>query len=153
MRRWAYRRRCKQRSLRNRLILMALRKRRAATRGVNRQHVCRWKFGSWNVRQWGAVDVPYDPWTKTQCLFRMANKRGWHAIMLSDVNLGANGTMYVKVDGKEWGVVVRGNVALAMDGPLTAERAGQRYTWHEQPRRGWSWCASLVLGVEKAWRW
>ena len=73
--------------------------------------------------------------------------------MLSDVNLGANGTKYVKVDGKEWVVVVRGNVALAMDGPLTAERAGQRYTWHEQPRRGWSWCASLVLGVEKAWRW
>ena len=79
-----------------------------AARGVNRQHVCRWKFGSWNVRQWGAVDVPYDPWTKTQCLFRMANKRGWHAIMLSDVNLGANGTKYVKVDGKEWVVVVRG---------------------------------------------
>ena len=28
--------------------------------------------------------------------------------MLSDVNLGANGTKYVKVDGKEWVVVVRG---------------------------------------------
>ena len=68
--------------------------------------------------------MPYDPWTKTQCLFRMANKRGWHAIMLSDVNLGANGTKYVKVDGKEWVVVVRGKVAIAMDGPLTAEWRG-----------------------------
>ena len=45
--------------------------------------------------------------------------------MLSDVGIGNNSTKYVEVDGKAWVVVVRGKVAIALNGPLTAEwRAG-----------------------------
>ena len=95
MRRWVYRRRCKQKSLRNRLMLLALKKRRAGHKGNQRRHMCRWKFGSWNVRRWGATAVPYDPWTKTQSLFRLANQRGWQAMMLSDVGVGNNSNYQV----------------------------------------------------------
>ena len=34
-----------------------------------------WKIGAWNVRRWGAPNVPYDPWdpwSKTRCIFRLA---------------------------------------------------------------------------------
>ena len=67
----------------------------------------------------GATEVPYDPWTKTQCLFRLASRRGWNAVLLSDVGFVGDGVKQATVDGQEWTVVVTGKVGVAMDVGLT----------------------------------
>ena len=83
-----------------------------------------WKIGAWNVRKWGASNVPYDPRGKTRCVFRLATKRGWHALILSDVSLQDMTSTSFMVDDTLWIVLVSGKVAIAMD--ETVARIWQR---------------------------
>ena len=77
-----------------------------------------WKIGAWNVRRWGAPNVPYDPWSKTRCIFRLATKRGWRALMLAHVSLQDMNSTNFTVDDTKWTVLVSGKVAIATEDTL-----------------------------------
>ena len=71
------------------------------------------------MRKWGATQVPYDPWTKTQCLLGLAGKRGWDAVLLSDVKFESDGVKTVQLDNEHtWTIIVSGRVAVALTGSL-----------------------------------
>ena len=104
---------------RKRGILKTIRKQRTGRFHPTCKQRRLWKVGAWNVRKWGATLVPYDPWTKTRVLFRLANTRGWHTLLLSDVSLADITSTQITVDNTKWTILVSGKVAIAMDETLT----------------------------------
>jgi hypothetical protein len=71
--------------------------------------------GAWNVRRWGATNVPYDPWTKTCSIFKLARQRTWNVVLLTDVAFPESTPKQVSVDGTTWTILVAGGVAVALD--------------------------------------
>ena len=97
--------------------LAILKQQRKAQRPRHRKYKQRtlWKVGVWNVRRWGAPNVPYDPWTKTCSIFKLARQRQWNVVLLTDVAFPESTPKQVKVDGITWSILVAGKVAVAMD--------------------------------------
>ena len=83
--------------------------RKESTRPGHRKYKQRtlWKVGVWNV--------PYDPWTKTCNIFKLARQRQWNVVLLTDVAFPESTPKQVKVDGITWSILVAGKVAVAMD--------------------------------------
>ena len=103
----------RRRSLRRLAILRRLRRGRPYNR--HRRQIRRRRIGSWNVRRWGSTGVPCDPWTKTVCLLKLAERRNWDAILLADVRFESDGVHTVELPrGGKWKIVVAGMVAIAL---------------------------------------
>ena len=141
----------RRKSLRRLAILRRLRRGRPYNR--RRRQVRRWRIGSWNVRRWGSTGVPYDPWTKTVCLLRLAEKRRWDAILLADVRFESDGVHTVDLPrGGKWKIIVAGLVAVA----LSEESADM---WETQGSTNWSpprtmgahcWCVFRETTIRRA---
>lgn len=96
-----------------------------------------WNVGIWNVRRWGATFTPYDPWLKTQAIFRLAKIRNWDIIILADVNMSDTEMTTVTVDSDEWSIILNGKVGIALNArTTTAWTAGGRRVYKPRPTQG-----------------
>ena len=78
-----------------------------------------WRVGAWNVRRWGAIYVPYDPWTKTCALLHLASRRTWNAILLADTAFNTSAPQQVRIASRTWTIIPDGRVAIALDEKAT----------------------------------
>ena len=87
--------------------LAILKQQRKAQRPGHRKYKQRtlWKVGVRNVRRW-VHPMPYDPWTKTCSIFKLARQRQWNVVLLTDVAFPESTPKQIKVDGITWSIVL-----------------------------------------------
>ena len=88
------------------------------------------KGGTWNTRGWGGRYARIDPYLKAECLFRLANIRGWQFCLFTDLKYPENGVREYTTGGGKWTMVVQGKVGIALI---------QKWTdwWRESGAKTW----------------